>query len=290
MENTTGSASQVEVRELSANGMTFRCRVCGLENRGEPVILLHGFPETSHMWEGVMMALAAQGYRCLAPDQRGYSPGARPAEVERYRIDEIAADVVALADSLGFQTFHLVGHDWGSGCGWTVVTLYPERVNSWCALSVPHLAAFEAARKTNQDQKRRSWYIGFFQLPQVPEWLLGWAVSGQRPALWQFSPDAEIADYLTVFRDFEGRKATINWYRANQTLPVQYGTVFLPTLMIWGTQDPAIGAAGVEMMEAYMKGEYTLLKLDAGHTLVQEKFEEVSQAISNHIQKHPISN
>lgn len=288
MESKTSQDSQIQIRELQANGMTFRCRVCGLENNGEPVILLHGFPETSHMWEGILTALASRGYRCLAPDQRGYSPKARPKTVERYGIDDIASDVVALADIVGFERFHLVGHDWGAGCGWTVVEQYADRVNSWSALSIPHMAAFDAAKKTDPDQKQRSWYMGFFQTPVIPEMLFGFAVN--RPSLWKHSSETEVADYLTVFKTFKGRKATIDWYRANQTLPVQYGDVLLPTLFIWGNQDPVIGRTGVEMTKEYMKGEYSLVELEAGHALVQEKSQRVEQEILSHIQQHPIKN
>lgn len=288
MEIKTEQESQIEIKELQANGMTFRCRVCGLENSGEPVILLHGFPETSYMWEGVLISLASRGYRCLAPDQRGYSPGARPKDIKSYRINEIASDVVALADAVGFQKFHLVGHDWGSGCGWTVVELYPERVNSWFALSIPHVAAFSIAKKTDPDQKKRSWYMDFFQIPVLPETFFGFLVSGNPRSLWKLSSDEGVADYLSVFREFDGRRSTINWYRANKDFPIQYGNVSLPTILIWGNQDPAVGRAGVEMTKQYMKGEYSMLELDAGHALVQEKFERVNQEILNHIQQHPI--
>lgn len=290
MESKIGQEFPIEIREVKANGMTFRCRVCGLENSGEPVILLHGFPETSHMWSGILTSLASRGYRCLAPDQRGYSPGARPKDVDSYRINEIASDVVAVADAVGFQKFHLVGHDWGSGCGWTVVELFPERVHSYIALSVPQIAAFYNAKKTNPDQKKRSWYMDFFQIPAIPEILFGLIITGNRSSVWKRSSDREVADYLSVFRKFNGRQATINWYRANKTLPVQYGNVSLPTLLIWGNQDPAIGRAGVEMTKEYMKGEYTLIELDAGHTLVQEKFERINQEILNHLQRHSLKN
>lgn len=288
MESQTSQNAQVKIQELSANGMTFRCRVCGLENSGEPVILLHGFPETSHLWEGILTALASRGYRCLAADQRGYSPKARPKEIASYRIDRIASDAIALADTLGFQKFHLVGHDWGAGCGWTVVQLYPDRVNSWAALSIPHMAAFDTAKKTDPDQKRRSWYMGFFQIPVIPETAFGLAVAGKGGSLWKSSSPEEVADYLAVFKTYSGRNATINWYRANKDLPVQYSDVFLPTLFIWGNRDPVIGRAGVNLTRQYMKGEYSLLELDAGHALVQEKAEQVKQAILDHIQTHPI--
>jgi pimeloyl-ACP methyl ester carboxylesterase len=284
----TEPAESIKILELSANGMTFRCRVCGLENSGEPVILLHGFPETSHLWEGIMHFLAAQGYRCLAPDQRGYSSGARPNAVSRYGIDQISSDIVALADALGFSKFHLIGHDWGAGCGWTVVECYPERVRSWAALSIPHMAAFEWAKANDPDQKKRSGYMGFFQLPLIPEIVFGVAAAVAPAKLWKRSSPAEVADYLTVFGNYSGRSAALNWYRANHKLPVEYGNVTLPTILLWGKQDPFVGRVSVELTKPYMQGEYTLIELDAGHTLVQEQFELVKQHLFKHIQQHPI--
>jgi pimeloyl-ACP methyl ester carboxylesterase len=288
MENRTTPSDQIEIVELQANGFTFRCRTCGMANTGDPVILLHGFPETSHMWTKVLLSLAAQGYRCLAPDQRGYSPGARPAEIAAYTIDKIASDVIALADLVGFSKFHLVAHDWGAGCGWTVIQLYPDRIQSWTALSIPHMAAFETAKKTDADQQKRSWYMEFFQLPLIPELMFGFMATSNPSSLWKFSDPEELGDYMTVFGNFEGRKATINWYRANRELPVPYGDVSLPTLSIWGNQDIAIGRAGVEMAKQYMKGEYSPIELAAGHTLVQEQFDRVDREILNHIQRHLI--
>jgi pimeloyl-ACP methyl ester carboxylesterase len=110
---------EITVRDIEANGWRFHCREAG--GSGEPVILLHGFPETSRMWEPLMVTLAAEGYRCVAPDQRGYSPGARPQEADAYRYADLAADVLELARVLGFQRFHLVGHDWGAAAGWAVL-------------------------------------------------------------------------------------------------------------------------------------------------------------------------
>ena len=110
---------EITVRDVDANGWRFRCRQAG--DSGEPVLLLHGFPETSRMWEPLMATLAAEGYRCVAPDQRGYSPGARPQETDAYRYADLATDVLELARVLGFERFHLVGHDWGAGAGWAAL-------------------------------------------------------------------------------------------------------------------------------------------------------------------------
>jgi pimeloyl-ACP methyl ester carboxylesterase len=288
MNAQTNQKRLIEIREIPANGLTFRCRLCGMENQGEPVIFLHGFPETSHLWERILCSFANAGYRCLAFDQRGYSLGARPKEIDCYDINVIASDAIAIADGLGWQNFHLVGHDWGAACGWTILQLHPQRVVSWSALSIPHLKAFEIAKTSDPDQKKRSWYMSFFQIPLLPETILGWVVSGERPSLWKFSSDEEISDYLTVFREFEGRRATLNWYRANNTLAGSYGEVFVPSLLLWGNQDPVVGRAGVEMTKQYMKGEYSLIELEAGHALVQEQFHQVSQALLDHVQKHPI--
>ena len=258
MANLSNMPARIEIVELQANGFTFRCRTCGMSNMGDPVILLHGFPETSHMWTKVLQSLAAQGYRCLAPDLRGYSSGARPPEIGAYTIDKIASDVVALADRVGFAKFHLVAHDWGAGCGWTVVQRDPARVQSWTALSIPHMAAFEHAKKTDAEQIGRSWYMGFFQLPFIPEQMFG-LITLSPSKFWKFSDPEEIADYLSVFGSYAGRNATINWYRANHELPVRYGDVDLPTLLIWGNTDIAVGRAGIAATSQYMKGEYTLV-------------------------------
>jgi pimeloyl-ACP methyl ester carboxylesterase len=281
----------IKIEEISANGMTFHCRTCGMKNSGEPVILMHGFPETSHMWQELMLILAAKGYRCLAPDLRGYSPGARPKDIESYGIDKIACDIVALADSVGFQKIQLVGHDWGAGCGWTVVELYPERVNSWSALSVPHMKAWDVARKTDQEQKNKGWYMNLFQLPLIPEFGFGFVlgINGLPDKLYKYSSPGEVKEYTEVLKTKDAREAAFNWYRANKELLIPYGDVRVPTLHLWGNEDIAFGRSGIKATKSYMKGDYELIELEAGHTLIQEKFDQVSAAILEHLQKHPIT-
>jgi pimeloyl-ACP methyl ester carboxylesterase len=119
---------------------TFDARVAGPED-GELVLLLHGFPQTSYSWRSQLEALGAAGYRAVAPDQRGYSAGARPAEVERYAIPALVGDVIAIADELGGHRFHLVGHDWGAAVAWQVAGRHQDRLRSLTVLSVPHPSA-----------------------------------------------------------------------------------------------------------------------------------------------------
>ena len=155
--------------EVPANGLTFTCRVAGMENNGDAVILLHGFPETSHMWYEIIPLLAIGGLKVIAPDQRGYSPGARPRGKKSYAMEYLVQDVLSIADSFGLAKFHLVGHDWGSAVGWGLVSNHPDRILSWTAMSVPHLTAFLNAYKTDETQKKKSEYVSFFRKPIIPE-------------------------------------------------------------------------------------------------------------------------
>jgi pimeloyl-ACP methyl ester carboxylesterase len=276
------SQTTPEIREIRANGMVFRCRVCG-PAAGEPIILLHGFPESSAMWARAMGVLAARGYRCLAPDQRGYSSGARPKDRWAYTMDKVASDVVALADVSGFGRFHLVGHDWGAGCGWAVVQLFPERLLSWTALSLPHVAAFGKAVRTVPEQRKKSWYMAFFQLPVLPELALG---AGALERVWRDAGPDEVPDYRALFDSYAARRAVLNWYRAIHRRTVTHGDVHVPTLFIWGNKDVAIGRAGVEDTRRFMKGEYTFVELAAGHWLPREDFDGVMAPLLEHLLRH----
>jgi len=281
------------VFEIEAKQMVFRSRGAGLDNvSGEPVILLHGFPETSIMWANMMERLANEGYRCFAPDQRGYSPNARPKGVENYIYQELASDVVALADAIGFGRFHLVGHDWGSVVGWAAILLYPERVHSWTAMSVPHMDAFRSALADDIDQQQRSQYIAFFRTQGQAEKTLTANDFELLRALWSSIPSDQVEEYITVFSQPGALTAALNWYRANSFDLEQgyqgalFGPVWHPTLLIWGNQDIAIGRAAVIRTEQYMKGPYRLVELNAGHWLIQEEPDRVHGEILGHLKSN----
>src|SRR5580698_2752494 len=121
-------------REIAARGLSFRAEVEGPED-GQPVLLLHGFPQSRHAWRTQTPALAKAGYFCVAPDQRGYSPGARPADAAEYGIDNLVADGVAIMQAVGAERFHLVGHDWGGQVSWSIASAAPERIASLTILS-----------------------------------------------------------------------------------------------------------------------------------------------------------
>jgi pimeloyl-ACP methyl ester carboxylesterase len=202
----------IGMREIEANGLTFTCREAGAAD-GEPVILLHGFPETSHMWTTLMPELAAAGYRCLAPDQRGYSEGARPDGVEAYGYEEMSDDVAALADAWGAPRFHLVGHDWGSLAGWAVVDRYADRIASWTAMSVPHAKAFAIAVRDDPEEEPYRQILQLFVTPDVPEQAAAANDFAMLRNAWTESSPELVDAYLDVFRRPGAMTAALNWYR-----------------------------------------------------------------------------
>ena len=275
-----------ELQTIHIGEFEFNSWVAGNENE-ELVILLHGFPEASIMWTGLMDHLAERGFFCVAPDMRGYSQGACPKGVKNYTVDKLCTDILNIADALEKDRFHLVGHDWGAAIGWNLVYNNPERILSWAALSVPHNKAFAKAFKTDPVQKKKSRYIGLFLWPYFPEILIRRDNFKWFRKLWRNCSDAELNYYLSIFRRKASLTGALNYYRANlrrgKMQPIRY--IQTPTLFIWGKKDLAVGEIAAKGTEAFMKGDYTFLELDGGHWLIQTNYEGVTSAISRHLSK-----
>jgi pimeloyl-ACP methyl ester carboxylesterase len=195
-------------------------------------MLLHGFPQTSACWTPLVEALAVAGYQAVAPDQRGYSPKARPTTIQAYRMPELVADVVAIADRLGAATFHLVGHDWGGVVAWRLTGQHPERVATLTAVS-PHPRAFARALVAGT-QALRSAYIPVFRLPRLPELLLGahrqW---GLRRLLAHDGLGADWVDtYTGALAQPGALSAALAWYRAATPFSLRAPRIGVPTLYV----------------------------------------------------------
>jgi pimeloyl-ACP methyl ester carboxylesterase len=284
----------IEECRVEANGFTFTARRAG--SAGEPILFLHGFFETSAMWLPLMARLAGDGYRCFAPDQRGYSPGARPAEVEDYRYEHLAADVLALADELGWDTFHLVGHDWGAIAGWATLAVDASRIRSWSALSVPHPEAFARAVWEDPDGAGYRAILEMFLAPDGFAEEMGSASDyAMFKAAWASSDDKEKDAYLAVLRQPGALTAALNWYRASDAhrralndTTVSFGPVGTPTLVLRGTSDPYIGSLAYQLAPVHMTGPYRVVDLDAGHWLVQDQPEQVHAEVLGHLRANPL--
>jgi len=264
--------------------LIFTCRVGGLENTNKTVILLHGFPETSRMWKGLIETLSSSNYRVIAPDQRGYSKGARPLKVDDYKASKLSQDIINIANAFSVDKFHLIGHDWGSAIGWALTSKFKNRVLTFTALSVPHLDAFSYAIINDETQKKKSYYIKLFRLKFLPELYFKIFNYKNLRNLWSSSDENEIESYLNVFSQTNALKCALNWYRAiNLSNTKKIGNIFVSTLMIYGTKDIAIGEKAVDETEKYMKGPYSLIKIKASHWLVQDSFDLVSKKILNHL-------
>jgi pimeloyl-ACP methyl ester carboxylesterase len=247
---------QVSVGELTFDGIT-----TGPED-GELVVFLHCFPESCHEWAEVMPLVAEAGYRCLAFDQRGYSPGACPPEVEAYHHRRLAADVLGVADALGVERFHLVGHDWGALVAWSVAASTPERLRTLTVVSVPHPRAFAHARAHDPEQKEKSQYIGFFATPEVPEQLfLADEAAGLRRALDEMDDDT-VEVHVATLQAPGAMTGALNYYRAWDRSLDEIGPVSVPTLFVWSTEDVAIARAGAEATGEWVTGPYRLEVFD----------------------------
>jgi pimeloyl-ACP methyl ester carboxylesterase len=218
----------MERRRLQARGLVFDVLAAG-DPAGEPVLLLHGFPQTAACWTRLAGALAAAGCWVLAPDQRGYSPGARPAAVRDYRMPELVADALALADRAGVGRFHLVGHDWGGAVAWHLAARHPERVATLTAVSTPHPRAMAAALRAST-QPLRSAYIAFFRTSRLPELVLGAReLAGLRLVLTRSGLGPASAEaYARALAGPGALAAALAWYRAAGPSTLRVPAVAVP--------------------------------------------------------------
>ena len=272
---------------IRANSMEFRARVAGFTDNpdGQGVILLHGFPETSIMWEPLLEKLSKAGYRVVAFDQRGYSPAARPFSQNAYTKGKLATDVLAIADAVGFEQFHVIGHDFGGAIAWVVADRYPERVLSLTSLSMPHPSALAEALESPASQWGRSSYVLFYQIPVLPELIMGFNRAAYLEYLkWQKNPPEQVKEYERVFGEPGALRAALNWYRAFEFHSLDpLGKIRPPTLFIWGRQDGAFGRTAATKTVNHMDGPYRLHTVDAGHQLMLEVPDIVEEDVLEHL-------
>jgi pimeloyl-ACP methyl ester carboxylesterase len=274
----------MERRRLQARGLVSDVLAAG-DPAGEPVLLLHGFPQTAACWTELAEVLAGAGYRVLAPDQRGYSPGARPGAVHDYRMPELVADVLTLADRAGVGRFHLVGHDWGGAVAWHLAARHPERVATLTAVSTPHPRAFAAALRFGA-QPLRSAYIAFFRTPRLPELVLGArGLTGLRLLLARGGLGPE---WIETYAGALAGPRALAWYRAAGPSTLRVPAVAVPTCHLWGSGDPALGRRATVATARWVAGPYRLHVLaGVGHWLPEQHAAELSGPLLAHLRRWP---
>ncbi|MQA62541.1 MAG: alpha/beta fold hydrolase [Actinophytocola sp.] len=249
---------------------------------GRPVLLLHGFPEAAVSWEFQVSVLGARGYRAVAPDQRGYSPGVRPERPEAYTVTELVADVLAMADELGWQRFDLAGHDWGGAVAWWTAGEHPDRLRSLTVVSTPHPQALSNAMRNDEDQHLRSQYMTEFRQRSVERRMLADDAEALRRIFeWQVEP-SRIDEYVRRLSEPGALTAALNWYRAGKPGGV-LGKIEVPTLYVWSTEDVAFGSMAALETEHWVSGPYRFEMLEDVSHWVPEAAPEV---LTEHLLRH----
>lgn len=286
--------ANIEHSFVETNGVKLHVVLSGVSTGsatagGEPVILLHGFPEYWGGWKRQIQSLAQAGYRVIVPDQRGYGQSDVPRGVAAYALPELAKDIVGLMDALGYEKVYLAGHDWGAAVAWAVGIAYPQRVRKLAILNVPHPTVMFDFLKKSPRQMLKSWYIAFFQIPGLADWLLArndFALaarlllgSGKNGTFSR----AELEEYKQAWRASGGLTGMINWYRAlARKQPALPGSprLEMPVLILWGKNDVALSA---EMAAASLKlcADGQLVYFDnATHWVQHDEAEAVSTRLA----------
>ncbi len=284
-------------REVQVNGLRLAVEVTGA---GPLVLCLHGFPDTAETFAELSPRLVQAGYRVAVPSMRGYAPSGRPSDGD-YSVAALGRDALGLIHALGETRAAVIGHDWGAAAGYAAAALAPNTVRALVAAAVPHLPRF---LRTSARQLRRSWYMGFFQLPAASDaivrrqdfafierlwrsWSPGWAFSA-----------ADIAPVKTCFRQPGSLAAALGYYRALPAAlvaPAQaadrrvlLGNIDVPTLAIAGADDGCIGAEMFRGQDRWFLRDYAQAVLpNAGHFMHREQPEAFAAAVLEFLARHP---
>lgn len=274
---------------LTTNGIRLHTALAGPED-GEPVFLLHGFPDAWFGWEAQIGPLAEAGFRVIVPDQRGYNLSDKPKGVSNYAMDTLVLDILGLADELGYQRFHLAGHDFGAIVSWNLAKNFPSRLKSLAIANVPYPAVMQDYLRSHPSQMLKSWYALFFQLPRLPERIVklnNW--QALISAMPQDLTEAEQERYREAWSQPGAMTGMINWYRAlmrqrRQTAGISQ--IQVPTLILWGQQDPHISYEMAPLSAEFCENGRLITFEDATHWVLHEKPAEVSELMTEHFRKH----
>ena len=287
----SGIRSPLEFRVFHINGIALHVVLAGPAS-GKPLVFLHGFPECWFAWRLQIDHFVSSGYRVIIPDQRGYNLSDKPAGIASYSMDVLAKDVVGVLDTVTDSKASVVGHDWGAGVTWYLAARYSERVSRTAMLSVPHPRIFIKNLLMNPAQLRRSWYLFFFQLPWLPEFVLrrrDWALlvlvlrNTSPPGIFS---DRDLEQYKKSWARKGALTGMLNWYRAALLRPSKFAVdpeasrVKVPALLIWGKNDQFAGEAMARESLQYCDDGHLEVFETATHWVQHEQPARVNNLLS----------
>ena len=275
---------ELEHSYINTNGIRLRVVQAGPKS-GIPVILLHGFPEFWYGWRKQIPALVKAGCRVIVPDQRGYNLSDKPKDKKDYDVFTLVDDVLGLIKALDYEKVNLVGHDWGAVIAWTLAVTHPEKLHKLTVMNVPHPAVMQKFLRRDFEQMRRSWYVGFFQLPWLPEKIftannfrrLARAVQGS--AKKNSYTDADMEKYKEAWSQPDALTSMLNWYRAIVQHPPQLPEdvrVKVRALMMWGMKDFALSHRMARPSMDYCDEGNLILFPEATHWVHLDAADEVN--------------
>ncbi len=282
-----------ESRYIAVNGLELHTVIAGPID-GPLVVLLHGFPENWYTWRNQITLLANAGYRVVVPDQRGYNLSDKPQGVHSYRVEALTGDIKELIHALGREKAIVVGHDWGGVVAWHLAMHHPKVVEKLIVMNAPHPATYSREIRENPAQQRKSWYVGFFQLPLLPEELLGHDpvesanLFFRKGAINQNAFSSfEIHVMATALAQPDALTNMLNWYRAAVRYQASFENVCpieASTLLIWAEEDRALGKSltyGLEPWVNHLRIHYIP---HCGHWVQNEAAAEVNEQLLTFIQ------
>jgi len=270
-----------EGKKVAAAGVTLNVLD---EGQGPAVLLLHGFPDSGHLWRHQIPALKEAGYRVIVPDQRGFGLSDRPQDANQYHRDLLVADAVALLDASGVDRAALVTHDWGAAIGWQLAERHPQRFTCQVAMSVGPLPAMRAC--TSIRQREMSWYTLFFQYAGVAEkalaqddWRLFREWARHHPEAGHWIADLSREGALT---------AGLNWYRANSAMTItQPWVVRVPTLGLWSDGDAFLTEEQMITAGRHVDAEWRYERVEgASHWMMLDRPQHLNRLLLNFLRRH----
>ncbi|HEX2764034.1 MAG TPA: alpha/beta hydrolase [Allosphingosinicella sp.] len=290
-------------RVALSTGVTLNVATAGPAD-GEPILFLHGFPESHRTWRNQMAGLADR-YRVIAPDQRGFAASDRPEGVENYETDKIVADLAALADALGIHGFTLAGHDWGGAVAWTAALYHPARVKRLIIVNAPHPLVFQKSLIEDPAQREASQYINFFRSPAAEAAITAMGLEGFLDRLLAGHADPtkltaeERRHYLDDWKQPGALTTMLNWYRASKIVvpapgedakaPLWTRAPFpklkMPTLVVWGLKDPALLPIQLEGLHDLVEDLRIVTSPSAGHFITWAEPGTVTGAIRDFLEE-----